>query len=285
MEKISPVISAADVIKLKGKQHPVLIDARTGPDALEKYNKEHLEDALYADLEKDLSLKGPDPSKGGRHPLPPVKDFAALLGRLGIDPSSHVIVYDDKGGANAAARFWWMLKALGHQKVQVLDGGLTAALQAGMAVSDKIPEIKSRPTYPADKWLLPTANADAVAHAVADPGSLVIDVREGFRYRGESEPIDTVAGHIPGAVNIPYIENLDSGGNFLSADELNKKYSKVMSGRNSGNVIVHCGSGVTACHTLLAMDHAGMEIPQLYVGSWSEWSRNDRPVAVGEQAD
>jgi len=124
-----------------------------------------------------------------------------------------------------------------------------------------------------------------VANAAADPNYLVIDVREGFRYRGESEPIDTVAGHIPGAVNIPYTGNLDAEGNFLSADELKKKYQDAMKGKRAQHVIVHCGSGVTACHTLLAMEQAGMEIPKLYVGSWSEWSRNDRPVAVVNSPD
>ena len=282
MQKRSPLISGNGLGELINEQSLVLIDARTGPDARERYNAAHPEGALYVDMETDLAKKSPDPSQGGRHPLPPVTDFAALLGRLGIDPSSYVVVYDDKGGANAAARFWWMLKSLGHEKVQVLDGGLNAALQSGLRVTDKISNPTSRPAYPADKWILPTANADMVAEAVANPDYMVIDVREGFRYKGESEPIDTVAGHIPGAVNIPYTGNLDAKGNFLSADELKKKYREVMDGRSEQHVIVHCGSGVTACHTLLAMEQAGMEIPKLYVGSWSEWSRNDRPVAVGE---
>jgi len=283
MEKMTPIIGAVDMGTLMAKQNLVLIDARTGPEAYDKYKAEHLKDAIYVDLDKDLSLRGPDASEGGRHPLPPVKDFTALLGKLGIDASSHVVVYDDKGGANAAARFWWMLRALGHENVQVLDGGLASALKAGLPLTDKIPAVTIQVPYPADKWILPTASADEVAHAVADPGNLVIDVREGFRYRGESEPIDLVAGHIPGAVNIPYSENLDSGGNFHSAEELSKKYKGVMDEKNSQQVIVHCGSGVTACHTLLAMDYAGIEMPKLYVGSWSEWSRNDRPIAVGDR--
>jgi thiosulfate/3-mercaptopyruvate sulfurtransferase len=281
MQKRSPLISGTELGELMNEQRLVLIDARTGPDAHERYKAAHPEGALYVDLETDLAKKSSDPSQGGRHPLPPVADFAALLGRLGIDSSSHVVVYDEKGGANAAARFWWMLKSLGHEKIQVLDGGLNAALRAGLQVTDKISNPQSLPAYPADKWILPTANAEMVAKAAANPDYLVIDVREGFRYKGESEPIDTIAGHIPGAVNIPYTGNLNAAGNFLSAEELKKKYQEAMDGRS--DVIVHCGSGVTACHTLLAMDQAGMEIPQLYVGSWSEWSRNDRPVAVGEQ--
>ena len=283
MQKIAPVIKAPELGKLMEEESAVLIDARTGADALEKYKSEHLAGALFVDLDKDLSLKSPDASQGGRHPLPPAKDFALLLGRLGIKASSHIVVYDDKGGANAAARFWWMLKSLGHEKVQVLDGGLASALKAGLPVTDKIPTVKTQPPYPAYQWILPTTNADDVARAVSDPNYLVIDVREGFRFRGESEPIDLVAGHIPGAVNIPYTENIDGSGHFRSAEELNKKYNEALAGRDTRQVIVHCGSGVTACHTMLAMEHAGLEIPVLYVGSWSEWSRNARPVATAEK--
>ena len=282
MQKTVPIISAAEVGRLMENKAVVLIDARTGADALDKYNAEHLDGARYVDLEKDLSLKSPDAAKGGRHPLPPAKDFAFMLGKLGIDASSHVVVYDDKSGANAAARFWWMLKALGHKNVQVLDGGLGSAIKAGLPITDKIPGFKTQPPYPADKWILPTTNADEVARAVMDPNHLVVDVRESFRYRGENEPIDLVAGHIPGAINIPYTENLDSNGHFRSGEELNKKYTDALAGRDPQQVIVHCGSGVTACHTILAMEHAGFEIPVLYVGSWSEWSRNARPVAVDE---
>jgi thiosulfate/3-mercaptopyruvate sulfurtransferase len=214
--------------------------------------------------------------------LAPFKDFAALLGRLGIEKTTQVVVYDDKAGANAAARFWWMLKAAGHEHIQVLDGGLKGAVEAGLPLTNIIPNEGSRPPYPADKWILPIVNADTVAGATTDPSSLVIDVREAYRYRGESEPIDLVAGHIPGAVNIPYTGNLDPDGYFLSADELANKYKEAIGNRNPRQVIVHCGSGVTACHTLLAMEQAGMELPELYVGSWSEWSRTDKPIAVGE---
>ena len=189
---------------------------------------------------------------------------------------------NDKAGANAAARFWWLLKATGHENIQVLDGGLKNAIEAGLPVTNVIPEITPLPAYPADNWILPTVDADKVAKAVADPDYLVIDVRESYRYRGESEPIDLIAGHIPGAVNIPYTGNLNAHGNFLSAEELADKYKDAIGDHDPKRVIVHCGSGVTACHTLLAMEEAGIETPNLYVGSWSEWSRNDRPVAVGE---
>ena len=282
MEKISPLISATELASLMPDENLVLIDARTGPSIREKYNEQHLKRAQFADLETDLSKKE-DPAKGGRHPLPDIKVFAALLGQLGIDKSSHVVVYDDKSGANAAARFWWMMRAVGHEKIQVLDGGLQAARAAGLPLTNEVSTIKVLPAYPVNAWLLPTVDINTVATAVEDPGSKVIDVREAFRYRGESEPIDTVAGHIPGAVNIPYVANLDANGNFLSPGELATKYREALGDRESNEVIVHCGSGVTACHTLLAMDHAGLGMPSLYVGSWSEWSRNDRSIATGDK--
>jgi len=280
--KKSPLISPADLFKLMKQESIVLIDARTGPDARQNYNNEHLDGARYVDMEKDLSQKSADPSLGGRHPLPDIINFAALLGRLGIEKTSHVVVYDDKAGANAASRFWWLLKAAGHENIQVLDGGLKNAVEAGVPVTNVIPNIKALPAYQADKWVLPTVDADKVAMSLADPGYLVIDVREAYRYRGESEPIDLVAGHIPGAVNVPYTGNLDADGYFLSASDLADKYKEVIGDRDPRQVIVHCGSGVTACHTLLAMSQAGIETPNLYVGSWSEWSRNDKPVATGE---
>lgn len=280
--KRSPLIRPEDLRKLMQSGNLVLIDARTGPGALEKYNTGHLEGAQFVDLETDLAKKSADASRGGRHPLPVIKDFTELLGRLGIERTSQVVVYDDKAGANAAARFWWLLKATGHEKIQVLDGGLKKAIEAGLPVTNVIPVIKPQPGYPADKWILPTVEADAVAKAAANPNYVVIDVREAYRFKGESEPIDLIAGHIPGAVNLPYTGNLDADGNFLSAEVLADKYKEAIGDHNPQHVIVHCGSGVTACHTLLAMEQAGIEIPNLYVGSWSEWSRNDRPVALGE---
>ena len=281
MEKKSPLIKADELSGLMTDKNLVLIDARTGPGVRDKYNQGHLVGALFVDLETEMSRKK-DPARGGRHPLPPIDDFGALLGRLGIDLSSRVIIYDDKNGANAAARFWWMLRSAGHENVQVLDGGLQAAINAGFTMDDKVPVVDTKPKYPVEKWFLPIADIDQAAEAATDPGSLVIDVREAFRYRGESEPIDLVAGHIPGAVNIPYTGNLGADGQFLSADELAAKYQEALKSKDSSNVIVHCGSGVTACHTLLAMDQAGMKIPALYVGSWSEWSRNEKPIATIE---
>jgi thiosulfate/3-mercaptopyruvate sulfurtransferase len=277
---LSPLIRPKDIQFGKGI---IIIDARSGPDAFDRFRAGHLEGALHADLDRDLSSKPKDAAQGGRHPLPDVTAFATFVGKLGITPSTHVVVYDDKSGANAAARFWWMLRALGHEKIQVVDGGLDAMIREGMPMVSAKKSVKqepiSCPPYPAEGWTLPTVTIDEVQKAASDPDALVIDVREAYRYRGEREPIDQVAGHIPGAINIPYLNNLTVSGNFRSADDLASLYEQVLGRREPSNVIVHCGSGVTACHTLLALEYAGIKNANLYVGSWSEWSRRDLPVA------
>ena len=287
MEKIatqtSPLIRAAELAERMAQKNIIVIDARAGADAKKRYTEAHLEGAIHVDLEKDLSQPVTDASNGGRHPLPPVKEFTALLGRLGINPSSHVVVYDDKAGANAASRFWWMLRSLGHEHVQVLDGGLAAAVNEGLRTTDVVVDPVAGAVYPADKWNLPVVDINKIEEVATDPAWMVIDVREAYRYRGESEPIDLIAGHIPGAVNIPYPGNLDNDGHFLPSGELADKYKTAIGGREADHVIVHCGSGVTACHTLLAMEQAGITGAQLYVGSWSEWSRTNRPVATGDE--
>ena len=275
---MKPLISPEDFLQLKNF---ILIDARTGSNIKETYRKEHLDKALFVDLDTDLAAKPIDPAKGGRHPLPAIKDFAALLGKLGITPSSHVIVYDDKAGANAAARFWWMLRAAGHEKVQVLDGGMQAAIEKGYPSNGDHVAANETKAYPFSSWQLPTVSIAEVEKFVKDPAYKVVDVRDAERYRGEKEPIDLVAGHIPGAINIPFIGNLDANGHFLSEMELEKKYSEALVDTAPENVIIHCGSGVTACHTILAMAQAGRPIPNLYVGSWSEWSRTGREIGRG----
>ncbi|MXV49546.1 sulfurtransferase [Pedobacter sp. HMF7647] len=278
--KMSPVIKAQELLHLIEAPSLILIDASAGPGARDNYLKKHLKGALYADLEKQLAEVPQNAANGGRHPLPDTAKFARVLGNLGISTDSHVIIYDDKNGANAAARLWWMLKAFGHEKVQVLDGGFKAALEANFPLNSGEENHLKHADYPAQNWQLPIANIEETGTAALDKNSLVIDVRDAFRYNGESEPIDLIAGHIPGAENIPFGSNLDSEGFFLDPSVLNKKYSEALRGLPPGRVIVHCGSGVTACHTLLAMDYAGLDIPKLYVGSWSEWSRNDLPIAT-----
>ncbi len=280
-QKISPVVQPQQLAALKQMPDFVLIDARAGAGMAEKYAAAHLQGALHVDLDRQLADIQPDAANGGRHPLPSPAQFAQVLMQVGISPDSHVVVYDDKNGANAAARFWWMLKAAGHPKVQVLDGGMDAAIQAGFPVNRGTETPANTGEYEITDWTLPLSDLEEVQQVTQNGTGLVIDVRDAARYRGEVEPIDLIAGHIPGATNIPFTDNLDAQGFFLAPDILRAKYEKALEGRNSAEVIVHCGSGVTACHTLLAMDYAGMDIPKLYVGSWSEWSRRDLPIATG----
>ncbi len=285
MQRKSSIISAKEVLTLTTIP-VVIIDARGGPDAYKRFLAGHIQGALFVDLETQLSHKSANAADGGRHPLPSASAFGVFLSTLGITPTTIVVVYDDKGGANAAARFWWMMKALGHQEVFVADGGFDALAKAGLkVVQDETSPTPANSVYPTTDWLLPTTSIHTVAEAAADPNRLVIDVREGYRYLGDSEPIDLVAGHIPGAVNVPYLKNLSAEGTFLDASSLAKMYRDIIGDRDPSDVIIHCGSGVTACHTLLALEKAGMHGASLYVGSWSEWSRNDRPMATGDRPE
>jgi thiosulfate/3-mercaptopyruvate sulfurtransferase len=252
----------------------ILLDARTGTDARKSYSEAHLPGALFVDLETDLAGPALDAAQGGRHPLPTVESFSAQLGHWGVTPTTHVVVYDDQNGANAAARLWWMLRALGHERVQVLDGGLKGARAAGLAATSEPSIATSTAPYPALAWQWPTADIEAVERARQDANALVLDVRASARYAGKSEPIDPIAGHIPGAENLPLSENLTPEGRFKSEGELKTQYERVLKQRTASDLIVHCGSGVTACHTLLALERAGLSGAALYVGSWSEWCRN-----------
>lgn len=235
---------------------------------------------MYVDLDTDLAEIPADAKDGGRHPLPKPEKFGQLLSRLRITPQSPVVAYDDKNGTNAAARFWWMLRAAGHTNVQVLNGGLQAAVAVGYPVAAGIEGAMPVAAYPFEKWGNPTVTIDEVEAASKNPDCVVIDVRDAARYNGLTEPIDPVAGHIPGAVNIPLTGNLDENGLFLSREALRDKYSAALQGIDAGKIIVHCGSGVTACHTILAMDYAGLPIPKLYVGSYSEWCRNNHVITT-----
>ncbi|MEZ5344785.1 MAG: sulfurtransferase [Pyrinomonadaceae bacterium] len=276
--KFQPLIDADRLASLRDSSDLILIDVRIGADARSRYLKEHLAGAFFVDLNEDLADIKPDAADGGRHPLPSFEKFSNVLKRCGITPESFVVCYDDMNGANAASRFWWMLKAAGHEKVCVLDGGYDSAVKAGFPLSsgeEQAPEVSA---YEIRNWRLQTADIGDVEAARKDKDSLVIDVREADRFDGKTEPFDKIAGHIPGAVNIPFAENLTGDGTFLPPDKLREKYAETLGERKPENVIVHCGSGVTACHTLLAFEYAGLEIPKLYVGSWSEWSSNDRPI-------
>ena len=278
--KPSPIIQASELIDLYKSEDLVIIDVSTGKNAKLNYDQKHLEGALFVDLNTDLADIKEDVSIGGRHPLPKINRFAETLSNLGITPKSHVVLYDHQNGANAAARFWWMLKAVGHEKVQVLNGGFQAAEKLNFPTSSKIEISTKTELYKVDNWKLQLADIHEVEEVSKNENYIVIDVRDEERYNGETEPIDLIAGHIPGAINIPLTENLDENGLFLSPDKLRTKYENSFGNIKSQNIIVHCGSGVTACHTLLAIAYAELEIPKLYVGSWSEWSRNDKPIAT-----
>lgn len=275
-QELFPLIKADELLQLHQKEKLILVDASGG--GKENYLKNHLEGALFVDLNTQLADIKPDVSVGGRHPLPTFEQFSKTLSDLGISANSHVIVYDDKNSSNAASRFWWMLKAIGHKKVKVVDGGFQAAVKAGFPATDRTEIPGKAEPYKIENWKLPLADIHAIDKASQDNDFLIIDVRDEERYNGEKEPIDLVAGHIPNAINIPFATNLNSEGFYLSADELKKKYQQAFKNKEPEKIIVHCGSGVTACHTLLAIAAAGMEIPKLYVGSWSEWSRNGRPM-------
>ena len=275
MQNLSPIIEVDELTQISENQNLRIFDVRTGSNPKEEYLKKHLENSVFVDLNSDLA-EIDDPKNGGRHPLPKFEDFIKTLGKLGIDKDSHVVIYDDKNGANAAARFWWMLRAVGHNNVQVLNGGLQVAENQNYPLSsgeESYPETKYISDY--QDWQLPQVWIDDVKKATQDAESIVVDVRESQRYDGIMEPIDLVAGHIPNAQNFPFIDNLDEKGLFKSPEVLRNLYSELFDNYEKSKIIFHCGSGVTACHSLLALDYAGFDIPNLYVGSWSEWSRNE----------
>lgn len=275
MQNLSPIIEVDELMQISENQNLRIFDVRTGSNAKENYIKKHLEYSVFVDLNSDLA-EIDDPKNGGRHPLPQFEDFIKILGELGIDKNSHVVIYDDKNGANAAARFWWMLRAVGHKNVQVLNGGLPVAQNQNYplsSVEEYYPETKYISDY--QDWQLPQVWIDDVKKASEDSDSMIVDVRESQRFDGIMEPIDLVAGHIPNAHNFPFIDNLDEKGLFKSPEVLRNLYSELFDNYEKSKIIFHCGSGVTACHSLLALDYAGFDIPNLYVGSWSEWSRNE----------
>jgi thiosulfate/3-mercaptopyruvate sulfurtransferase len=212
-----------------------------------------------------------------------VAAFAAQLGAWGIGPDTEVVAYDASGGSNAAARLWWMLRALGHARVAVLDGGLQAALGAGMTLTVENTAVEPAPPYPAVRWRLPQVDADGVEGLRHDPTRKLLDVRSAVRWRGDTEPFDPVAGHIPGSLNLAWNDNLGPDGRFKAPELLRAQFEALLDGTPPERLTVHCGSGVTACHTLLALEVAGLAGAALYVGSWSEWCRSGRELALGSK--
>jgi thiosulfate/3-mercaptopyruvate sulfurtransferase len=277
---LGPLISPET---LRNQGPPVrLLDARPGADA---FAAGHLEWAIHADLNVWLSTvsdPGFDAAQGGRHPLPSLSRWAERLGLLGVGPSTPVVAYDDAGGGNGACRLWWMLKAIGHAGVAVLDGGMPAAVAEGFAVTttETTPPAPLA-AYPCDRWRMPMVDMAGLEAFLKAPDRKVLDVRSRERWRGEVEPIDPVAGRIPGTVNLPYLENLGADGRYKSPEELRRMYLDLLDGLPPSNLAVHCGSGVTACHTLLALELAGLPGAAIYMGSFSEWCRNGKPLGKG----
>ena len=274
-----PLISAAD---LAGRlDDPLLRVADTrwylGEPARGRaeYAAGHIPGARYVDLEADLSaVAGP-----GRHPLPDVADFAARLGEMGIGNQHALVAYDDRGGG-VASRMWWMLRHLGHEQVAVVDGGLEAWVGEGRMVTTEVP------SWPATTFQPRPRSGDVIDRDQVQAGLgglLLLDARSGERYRGEEEPIDPAAGHIPTARTAPYEENLAADGRFLDPATLRSRFTALGVTAGSSSVS-YCGSGVTACHNLLAMEIAGLgDAHRLYPGSWSDWSTAGLEVATGSE--
>jgi thiosulfate/3-mercaptopyruvate sulfurtransferase len=265
---------------LAGEQPPTLLDIRWslgGPPGAEEYAKGHLPGAHYLDLDRELAAA---PGAAGRHPLPSPEALQAALRRAGVRADREVVVYD-AATSMSAARAWWLLRWAGHPRVRVLDGGLRAWTEAGLPVSTEEPGQE-----PGDFTVvpggLPTIDADGAAAWSETEGTarVLLDARAGERYRGENEPVDPRAGHIPGALSAPTSDNVDVSGRFLPAADLAARF-RALGATEDADIAVYCGSGVTAAHTILALELAGLPAT-LYPGSWSEWSNDPaRPAATG----
>lgn len=278
----STLISAADLATRLERPGCVIIDCRadlTDASAGEAaYLQAHVPGAVFAQLDRDLA--GPISATSGRHPLPAVEQFVHKLRSWGVDTGSQVIAYDAGNGA-FAARAWWMLRWLGHDAVAVLDGGFQAWLAAGCPVSREIPR-PTRGNFTARERAGCRLETGEVARLIGSSDWRIVDARATERFEGVVEPIDAVAGHVPGAVNHPFARNLAGDGRFLPAEELRRALQATLAGVAPDRTVVMCGSGVTACHDILAFEIAGLGGAKLYPGSWSEWIRDpDRPVATG----
>ena len=264
-----------------------LADTEAGRRA---YRQTHIPGAVYAHLDEDLS--GPPVTDHGRHPLPTPEALRALFGRLGIGEETQVVAYDNAGSI-VAARLWWMLRYLGHRAAAVLDGGWTAWEEAGLPTAAGVEE--NEPALfegePRREWLVVAEDivSETESETESETGSKtegeasarLIDARAPERFRGEEEPLDPVAGRIPGAVNYPYGRNLDNDGRFLPPEQLRQQLEAVLEGAEPEVAVHYCGSGVSACHNLLAQAHAGLPPGRLYAGSWSDWITDpERPVAT-----
>jgi thiosulfate/3-mercaptopyruvate sulfurtransferase len=281
---LGPLVDVDTLARNLDREDWIVVDCRfmlTDPPAgRAAYDRGHIPGARYAHLDDDLARR-PSASEG-RHPLPDPETFTATVGRWGIGRDDTVVAYDDASGA-IAARLWWLLRWLGHERCAVLDGGFAAWQSVGGPLEQTPPSVTPR-RYEAP---LPAAHnvvaTDALPARQAN-GELLVDARAAPRYRGEQEPIDPQAGHVPGARNRPFSANVTSAGRFRPPGELRSELLELLNGRDPGQLIAMCGSGVTACHLLLAMESAGLPGARLYAGSWSEWIRDPaRPIKTGAE--
>lgn len=279
-----PLVDVRTLARVLGRADWIVVDCRftlTDPPAgRAAYLRGHIPGARYAHLDDDLARR-PNADEG-RHPLPDRPRFASTLGRWGVGPDDMVVAYDDGNGA-IAARLWWLLGWIGHERRAVLDGGFAAWQEAGLPVEQTTPHVRSRRYRPAQPESAGTVATSEIAAAQA-AGCVLVDARAAPRYRGEQEPIDPKAGHVPGALNRPFSENVTAAGRFRPAAELRAELEELLGGRGPDRLIAMCGSGVTACHLLLAMEAAGLSGGRLYAGSWSEWIRDPaRPIKTGAE--
>jgi thiosulfate/3-mercaptopyruvate sulfurtransferase len=284
---IHPLIDAPSLGRLRESADVVIVDVRhdlMNPGAgREAYAAAHIPGAFFLHLDQDLS--GPQRTADGRflgrHPLPDRAALARRLGALGVGDDTMLVAYDEADGMYAS-RLWWMSLWLGHAAAAVLDGGLRAWKDAGLPVTSEMPRPTAR-ELPLHEPLVGTVEAAAIERALGTTRLRVIDARAPERYRGDVEPLDAKAGHIPGALNRPFKMNVGADGRFKPPEELRREWAPLVGGVPPDAVVSQCGSGVTACHNILAMAVAGMPLPRLYGGSWSEWSSSPaRPVATGE---
>lgn len=279
------LVSARDLASALGATGaaPVLVDCRFNllkPGAGHAtYLAGHIPGAFYADLDRDLSA--PREAHTGRHPLPDVDQLRAYFGSCGISDGVRVVAYDE-GGGGLAARLWWLLRWMGHRDVVLLDGGYAAWLNEDLAVSQIVPAPR-RASFRGAPGHMPVKGLAEVEAGLKEGRNVLLDVRAEERYLGQVEPIDSVAGHVPGALNVPFAGNLDAGQRFLAAGALAARYAPLVGRRAPVDVTCMCGSGVTACHGIFALELAGFPGTSLYPGSWSEWIRSpDRPVVCGK---
>lgn len=279
------LISVSQLKALQTSGHPfMLFDCSfdlTNPAAGEAmYRESHIPGAIYVHLDRDLSDKSGSGVNGGRHPLPSREKFAAWLGSIGFGNATQAVVYD-RQGVNYAGRLWWMLKWAGHENVAVLDGGLQA-WQASEATTDEVAPPRPSATFSMTAEKAQLVMTSTIEGSLGRPTQTMVDARAAARFRGEVEPLDPVAGHIPGALNRPFAHNIGADGKFKPAAVLRAEFEALLAGRDPTSVVHHCGSGVSAVPNVIAMELAGLGRAALYAGSWSEWSSDPaRPFAQG----